>query len=109
MSPNNPISPSPSPRSHTPLGHALYLCCAAEVVVGFGSAVGSMAWTRLVESIICRRHAGGATTGSNGTDMDSRPSLEQMLLSMLLTGGSGGSMAEARCKVDIVQAEMAEL
>ena len=109
MSPNDPISPSPSPRSHIRLGHALYLCCAAEVVVGFGSAVGSMPWTRLVESIICRRHAGGATTDTMDTDMDSRPSLEQMLLSMLLIGGRGGSTAEASCKGDIVQAEMAEM
>ena len=84
---------------------ALYLCCAAEMVFGFGDAVGSIPWTRLVESIICRRHAAGATAA--GGQM--RLSFDQGLLSMLLIGGRSGPTAEARCKGDGVQAEMAEL
>ena len=88
---------------------ALYLCCAAELVFSFGDAVGSMPWIRLVESVICRRHAGGATTGTMTVESGIRTSFDQMLLSMLLIGGRGGPTAEARCKGDVVQAEITEL
>ena len=66
--------------------------------------LGSMPWTRLVESVICRRHAGDVVAGSV-----IRLSWEKMFLDILLIGGKGGSTAEARCKGDVVQAEMAVL
>ena len=63
-----------------------------------------MPWTRMIESVICRRHVGGVAVGS-----ETHPSFYYMLLNMLLMGGSGGPTAEARCKGDMVQGEMAEL
>ena len=113
MSPPHRVLLSPPPPTHTRPGHtqrsptprlALYLCCAAEVIFGFGNAVGSMPWTRLIESVICRRHAGDTVAGSG-----IRLSWKKMFLNMLLIGGKGGSTAEALCKGDGVQAEMAEL
>ena len=92
----------PSRALQSPVSRlALYLCCAAELIFSFGGAVGSMPWTRLVESVICRRHVGG-TVAESGI-------LYQTLLSILLMGGKGGPTAEAQCKGDMVQAEMAEL
>ena len=58
----------------------------------------------MVESVICRRHVGGVAV-----EREIRPSFYHMLLNMLLMGGRGGPTAEARCKGDMVQAEMAEL
>lgn len=106
-------SSSPPPPAHTrphravlsPVTHlALYLCCAAEVVFVFADAIGSMPWTRLVESVVCRRHTSAVVAESGN-----RPLFDRMLLSILLIGGRGGPTAEARCKGDAVQAEMAEL
>lgn len=116
MSPRRRMqSSSPAPPAHTrPPPHALrspvaylalYLCCAAEVIFGLADAIGSMPWTRLMESVVCQRHAGGAMVAESGN----RPSFDRMLLSILLIGGRGGPTAEARCKGDAVQAEMAEL
>ncbi|KAL8648017.1 MAG: hypothetical protein Q9226_006183, partial [Calogaya cf. arnoldii] len=105
-----PAHKRPSRALRSPVARlALYLCCAAEVVFGFGDAVGSMPWTRLVESIICQRHADGATTNAMVRESGTPPSLYQMLLNMLLIGGRGGLTAEARCKGDVVQAEISEL
>ncbi|KAL8924201.1 MAG: hypothetical protein Q9208_004165 [Pyrenodesmia sp. 3 TL-2023] len=130
MSPPHRIqSSSPSPPGKTRRGShddalrwnpitrlALYLCGAAELIVGFGDAVGSMPWIRLVESVICGRHVNnnGATTTTVMEESGIRrpPSFNyKMLLGVLLVGGRGGGpgTAEARCKSDGVQAEMSEL
>ena len=109
MSPRHRLRSFPFPRAKTRPGLTLYLCCVAEVVFGFSGAVGSMPWTRLVESVICQRQASSTNTGVMVTKSGIRPSLDSTLLSMLLIGGKGGSTAEARCKGDMVQAAMAEL
>ena len=69
----------------------------------------SMPWTRLIESVICRRHAGATNQSFLVAESGISFSFDEVLIRMLLIGGTGGLKAEARCKGDEVQSEMAEL
>ena len=96
------------PPSNSSIRLGFYLCCAAHIIYGFGSAVGLMPWTRLIESVICRRHIGSTMKPLAANDSPG-PSVTHVLLNTLSIGGINEPMTESQCKGDKVQAEMAEL
>ena len=86
----------------------IYVCAAAEIVLVLGGSIGSVPWTRLLESAICRRHH-AASGGFEGVGLQTEGSVANLLRGVLSGIGPGAEMDEALCKGDAVQSEMAEL